>query len=108
MTSCHVHVPEARWWTITHRIILWDMIWYEVWYSGLGKTTAVTLTVVSFMQCTLPLINAAVFPLIVILRKPSLREKYKGFILSVLKLPIRLVGKVRVVCRQREGYEVLD
>jgi hypothetical protein len=39
---------------------------------------------------TLPLLNAALFPTILILRKPDLRARYRGYISAVLSLPVSL------------------
>ena len=56
------------------------------------------------LQYTLPQINATLFPLIIILRKPSLKKKYKEFLLKVLLLPVRMTRKL---LRRGEGYEAL-
>jgi hypothetical protein len=45
---------------------------------------------------TLPLLNAALFPTILILRKPDLRARYKGYISAVLRLPVFLFYWINV------------
>ena len=40
---------------------------------------------------TLPLVNAALFPTILILRKPELRARYRKYILTVLYLPVSVL-----------------
>ena len=44
---------------------------------------------------TLPLINAALFPTILILRKPELRATYRGYISTVLHLPVTVYHNIR-------------
>ena len=50
---------------------------------------------------TLPLLNAAGFPLIMILRKRSLRERYKDYILA----PVRALRRVR---SRWQGYQEVE
>ena len=52
------------------------------------------------MVYTLPMINAAFFPLIIITRKPDLRQKYKRFLAALLCFPFR-------ICRSLGGVETL-
>ena len=44
---------------------------------------------------TLPMINAALFPTIVILRKSELKERYKGYVLAILRFPGKVFNRVR-------------
>ena len=59
------------------------------------------------VQYTLPQINAALFPLIIILRKPSLKQKYKEFLLKVLVFPANMASKIWSWLHRRQGYETL-
>jgi hypothetical protein len=52
---------------------------------------------------TLPLLNAALFPTILILRKPDLRARYRGYISAVLFLPVSLFYRIHRGIRAR-GY----
>ena len=60
-------------------------------------------TAPSFMvaKYTLPLVNAALFPTILILRKRELRARYKGYISTLLHLPVNLFYNIR---HRRRGY----
>ena len=49
---------------------------------------------------TLPLVNAALFPTILILRKPELRARYRGYILTVLHMPVSVFYRLH----RRSGY----
>ena len=44
---------------------------------------------------TLSLVNAALFPTVLILRKAELRATYRGYIWSVLHLPVTVFNKIR-------------
>ena len=55
-------------------------------------------------QFTLPLMNAALFPTILILRKPEMRARYKNYITEALLLPLTIYGKVRHLVQRRRGY----
>ena len=65
-----------------------------------------TLPFFEFIQLTLPLINAALFPTILILRKPELRARYRNYIniAKCLLLPSTIYEKVRNLARRRRGY----
>ena len=52
---------------------------------------------------TLPLLNAALFPTILILRKPELRARFKDYVRILLFLPFSLV---RRVCRRVDYSEI--
>ena len=61
------------------------------------------------LQLTLPLINAALFPTILILRKPEMRAQYRNYITKVLLekfllLPLTIYGKVRHLAQRIRGY----
>ena len=56
------------------------------------------------LQFTLPLINAALFPTILILRKPEMRARYRNYIAKVLLLPLTIYGNVRHLAQRRRGY----
>ena len=56
------------------------------------------------LQFTLPLMNAALFPTILILRKPEMRARYRNYISKVLLLPFTIYGKVRHLAQRRRGY----
>ena len=70
------------------------------------------------LQLSLPLTNAALFPLIIILRKQSLRERYRDFFLrvcSTIRIGVCVVvrkcgGVVTWVggIRRRADYEELS
>lgn len=47
---------------------------------------------------TFPLLNAALFPTIIILRKPSLRKRYKGYVIEALK------GAVALSCLKTHSH----
>ena len=57
---------------------------------------------------TLPLLNAALFPLIIILRKPSLRMQYKELLMKILYLPSAGYYRVRNWVSGRRGFETLE
>ena len=59
------------------------------------------------IQFTLPLMNAALFPTILILRKPEMRARYRNYIAQVLLLPLTIYGKVRHLAQRRRGYTVI-
>ena len=80
---------------------------YSLLLSGIKRSSfrnSVGLTEDVVMQRTLPLLNAAIFPLIIILRKPDLRQKYKDFLARIFFFPVELV---RVFCRTTGGSETL-
>ena len=52
-------------------------------------------------RLTLPLINAALFPTILILRKPELKATYRGYISTVLRLPVTVFYNIR---HRARGY----
>ena len=56
------------------------------------------------VQLTFPLMNAALFPTILILRKPEMRARYRNYIAKVLLLPLIIYGKVRYLAQRRRGY----
>ena len=53
------------------------------------------------LQFTLPLMNAALFPTILILRKPEMRARYRNYIAKVLFLPLTIYAKVRHMAQIR-------
>ena len=55
---------------------------------------------------TLPLLNAALFPTILILRKPELRARFKDYVRFLVILPFYLVLKVHRVCRRVDYSEI--
>ena len=55
---------------------------------------------ICFMEFSLPLLNSALFPLIIILRKQSLRERYRDFFLRV---SVTMRSGVGVVVRKCGG-----
>ena len=59
------------------------------------------------IQFTLPLMNAALFPTILILRKPEMRARYRKYIAQVLLLPLTIYGRVRHLAQRRRGYTVI-
>ena len=50
---------------------------------------------------TLPLLNAALFPTILILRKPDLTARYRGYVGTVLLIPVSIFYHIR---SRRRGY----
>ena len=55
-----------------------------------------------FAMYTLPMINGVGFPLIMIIRKPSLRDRFKGYIIT----PIRLLTRAfSVIIARFHGYK---
>ena len=64
--------------------------------------------IVLLLQLTIPLINAAMLPTILILRKPELRARYKNYIAKVLFLPCSIYGKVHYLALRRRGYTDKD
>ena len=56
------------------------------------------------VKFTLPLINAALFPTILILRKSEMRARYRNYIAKVLLLPLTIYAKVRYLAQRRRGY----
>jgi hypothetical protein len=56
------------------------------------------------VRFTLPLLNAALFPTILILRKPDLRAKYQTYILNVCCLPLTVFRRVCHQVQRRRGY----
>ena len=75
----------------------------EFFYTGNSTTTAFKIYDKIFMiaKYTLPLVNPALFPTILILRKPDLWATYKGYMWTVIFLPVTLFHKV---CQCRRGY----
>jgi hypothetical protein len=57
------------------------------------------------IRFTLPLLNAALFPTILILRKPDLRAKYWSYMLKVCSLPLTVFRRVSHHVQRRRGYE---
>ena len=69
---------------------------------GLFKGEVVVFNVTVY---TLPLLNAVGFPLIMILRKPTLRDRFKGYILA----PIRLLNRACSALTARyQGYQEIE
>jgi hypothetical protein len=58
----------------------------------------------SVSEFTLPLVNAALFPTILILRKPDLRGTYSNYLTKVLFIPVTVFNKVRHHVQRRRGY----
>ena len=56
------------------------------------------------LESTVPLMNAALFPTILILRKPEMRVRYRNYIAKLLLLPLTIYGKVRHLTQRRRGY----
>ena len=54
---------------------------------------------------TLPLVNAALFPTIIILRKAELRATYRGYISTVLRLPVTVFYNIR---HRVSGYRTVE
>ena len=68
-------------------------------YTGdKGFNRVTQLGLVSFFEFTLPLFNAALFPLIIILRKQSLKERYRDAFLGVFSAARSGVGLVGRWC----------
>jgi hypothetical protein len=63
-----------------------------------------TGSVFLMVRFTLPLLNAALFPTILILRKPDLRAKYQTYILSVCCLPLIVFRRVCLQVQRRRGH----
>ena len=61
-----------------------------------------TMSIEFLMKYTLPLLNAALFPIILIWRKESLRATYRGFWTSFLGLPRKLLRR-GAVKKNRNG-----
>ena len=53
---------------------------------------------------TLPLLNAALFPTILILRKPELKAIFKNYVMKILLLPLTIFYKLQSVVLRRSGY----
>ena len=60
-----------------------------------------------FGKYTLPLLNAALFPTILILRKPDLKAEFKNYIMKILLLPLTILYKLRSVVLRRRGYTAI-
>ena len=56
------------------------------------------------VRFTLPLLNAALFPTILITRKPDLMAKYLGYIEAVCCLPRNVFRRVRQEVYRKDGY----
>ena len=56
------------------------------------------------LQFTLPLVNTALFPTILILRKPEMRARYRNCIAKFLLLPLTIYGKVHHLAQRRRRY----
>ena len=56
-----------------------------------------------FSKFTLPLLNAALFPTILILRKPDLKAEFKNYIMKTLLLPLTILYKLWSVVLRRSG-----
>ena len=61
------------------------IFYYQVHDDGTYSSKILVIRMVS--QYTLPLLNAAVFPIIIILRNTSLRETYKSYIVFIISIP---------------------
>ena len=64
----------------------------------------IPIPLLSFGKYTLPLLNAALFPTILILRKPDLRTEFRNYIRKMLLLPRSIFCKVRSLVLRRNGY----
>ena len=64
----------------------------------------IPIPLLSFGKYTLPLLNAALFPTILILRKLDLRAEFRNYIVKVLLLPLTIFHKVRSLVLRRNGY----
>jgi hypothetical protein len=62
------------------------------------------LFTVALGNFTLPLLNAALFPTILILRKPELRAVYRNYTTTVFFFPLTVCDKVRLLVQRRRGY----
>ena len=60
------------------------------------------------VKFTFPLLKAALFPLIIILRKPSMREDYKKFLHSIIALPSAGYLKIKYWLLDIQGFEQLQ
>ena len=69
-------------------------------FSTLGREVIIGKSV-------LPLLNAALFPTILILRKPDLRAKYMHYIIQVARLPLTVYRAVRDEVLRRRGYTTI-
>ena len=74
-----------------HEIIFPDNTHFHYLWPILGKYT-------------LPLLNAALFPTILILRKPDLRAEFKNYIMKMFLLPLWIFLKVRSLVHRITGY----
>ena len=75
-------------------------------YRKIGKNLDnPVVPVVLVGKFTLPLLNAALFPTILILRKPDLRTKYWSYMLRVWCLPLTVFRRVSHHVQRRRGYE---
>jgi hypothetical protein len=73
----------------------------------IGKFTLPLLNAALF-PTILILRNAALFPTILILRKPDLREVYWNYILTWCYLPLTVFRKVRYQVQRRRGYVLCE
>ena len=81
---------------------------FSAYYTHSVYITTNTLLFFKFAamaKFTMPLINAALFPFILIMRKEALRSRYKRYILSTISYPITL-GKIVIATTQ--GYEQIS
>ena len=74
--------------TLAIATVIYLYYWY-VDYEGLYRCLII-LVIRMVSQYTLPLINAAIFPIIIILRNTALRETYKSYILCIIRIPVLL------------------
>ena len=77
---------------------------YGIYYF-LSKN--ITNTPEIIMHYTLPLLNAAIFPIIIMVRKPDLRQKYKRFLVGLFCFPLRICRSLRGAGTGEDGLETL-
>jgi hypothetical protein len=67
-------------------------------------TVKISALEMGLTKFTLPLLNAALFPTILILRKPDLKATYRNYAVKVILFPLTVWGKVRHLIQIRRGY----
>ena len=82
-------------------VSLYCVISFTVWING---KNIFPLPILVMVELTFPLMNAALFPTILILRKPEMRARYRNYIAKVLLLPLIIYGKVRHLAQRTRGY----
>ena len=89
----------------TSSYYLFSILLLEEYFTATGGIISIkSYEPLMVARYTLPLLNAALFPTILILRKPELRARYRGYISTVLHHPVTAFYLIR---HRRAGYTVI-